>query len=319
MSWLKYPTNVSAARWTEWTEIDSFFVLYIGTAFDDGFSLIRFKLGVDTQYMIVEEPDPDVMAIFAINAGGAKLNLQPTLINGSNWWSDGSSHVYFAPYENAAGGLWVFTSALPAGSPVLEWYDDEDEAWKGDAFYTGVCPQAFGDSVTWVGGGSLKTSGNTNTKSMAFYALAGWESDTLTGIYTAVGGTTGTKEVGTPVWSATSPYNEMSRNLVKTDGKVTYAMATGGAVVWNAAASAYVFGTYGSASGWWQMASALDPETNGTLAFTYDTPSPLPEGWEPPAGSDIALTWDKWEGGAVFGGYIRNTADIYLADFARIM
>lgn len=318
MSWLLNMTNARAQGWVDWTELTDFRLLYVGVGGDEGFALISFKLGVDVKYMVIEEPDPDAMALFAINAGGAKLNLQPTLINGSNWWSNGSSHVYFAPYENVAGGLWVFTSSLPAGSPVLEWYDDEDEAWKGDAYYTGTCPQAWGDSETWVGGGSLKTTGGTNTMSIAFYPLAGWESDTLTGIYTAVGGTTGTKEVGNPVWSATSPRNYMRRDLDKTAGKVTYAL-DGGAVVWNADASAYVFGTYGSASGWWQMAAALDPETNGTLAFTYDTPSPLPEGWEPPEGSNISLTWDEWEGGG--GVFATNPykADIYLADFARIM
>lgn len=241
---------------------------------------------------------------FGIVADGVFLAIQPTEINGYAWFSDGSRKVYLS-----IGYGWVYTATLRAGVEPREWYDDDLEAWQGDAFwgrtslFTSLDPR-----------GVYKGDGVTEAITTADYEpdYERWESDTQYGAYTAAGGATGTRAVGNATWTegfgvTWIQCSKYSNGTKAKDLRRSYSIFSGPELLltWNATASAYVAGSYGSELGWWQNASAPVAGVAYTITFTVPSGSAV-------TGTDIELTPSAY----VAGDKIPTKAAIYALDWA---
>jgi len=242
---------------------------------------------------------------FGMVADGGFLAIQPTEINGYAWFSDGTNHVY-----KSVGFGWVYTSTLDAGVEPREWRDDDlaayqgDEFWAGTTILTSLSPR-----------GIYLDDGSTAAITTAIYTpdYERWESDTRYGAYTAAGGATGTWAVGNATWTDGSggTWTQRSDHSNGTKAKDLHRPFSyfGGSselfLQWNATASAYVAGTYGSELGWWQNASAPVAGSAYTITFAVPEESEV-------TGSDIELTPSSY----VDGDWIPTKVAIYALDWA---
>lgn len=293
MSWARYPSRIFSDYF------ESFSVLYIGRDADAWSSVIQF----DGSYFVVDYAQvPGGTALFSVTVGGIVLELQPTLINGNPWWKSSVAVLY------ADFGGWIYSESLEAGFPPIEYFDVE---WKGDAFYfSQTIPQAFGATQTFVGGGSLRTTGDTHTITVEMVSPPRWESvsDSEIGRYVAAGGATGVRDVGNPVWRVgiSTADNLVRADVADAGGRYAYYFR-GALVEWNTTASAYVFGEYDSPGGWWQAPAAPVPGAGWTLVFTFP-----PEADPIPDGDNITLAWLEWQRGTG-----RVSERVYFSDMAR--
>ena len=273
-------------------------VLYTGFGADAASVVVD----IDGQMMVLDHP---ATSLFALKVGATTLDLQPTLVNGNRWWaSDGAIvHVVYRAY----GGGWVYSTALGAGWPPVEWYDEENETWHGDAYYySSDLPEFFGGSANFEARGSIHGDADIVVETSD---PPRWESDTVLGVYEPVSGATGTRAVGNPEWRNFVKGSMVRSNSPDTLGRYKYYLG-GQAIQWNAYASAYVLGVYGSAAGWHEMAEPPEPGATATLVFAFP-----PEADPVPEGADIVLPWRRWTSGDGSG----EVAKYYYADFARML
>lgn len=244
-------------------------------------------------------------AKFGIVAAGTFLAIQATEINGYAWFSDGSRKVYLS-----IGYGWVYTTALAAGVEPREWYDDDLAAWQGDEFWAGETIFA-----SLAPRGVYKDDGVTTAITTADYEpdYERWESDTRYGEYTAAGGATGTRYFGNATWrdvdGALWTQRSSYRDATKAKDLHRPAFPFFGipelTLMWNTAASVYVAGTHGNASGWWQNASAPVAGVAYTITFT------VPDGSEV-TGADIVLTPSDYAA----EDWVPTKASLYALDWA---
>lgn len=292
MSWALSANNIPVVGLLQIGET-SIDVLYIGFGADADSVVVD----IDGQMTVIDSPT----SMFSLKVGSGVLELQPTSVNGNHWWAGDGAVVYRAP------GGWIYSTALGAGWPPVEWYDEETEEWHGDAYYfSDHLPEFFGGSANFEARGSIHGDADIVVETSD---PPRWESDTVLGVYEPVSGATGTRAVGNPEWRNFVEGSMIRSNSPDTLGRYKYYLG-GQAIQWNADASAYVRGVYGSAAGWHEMAEPPEPGATATLVFAFP-----PEADPVPEGADIVLPWRRWTSGDGSG----EVAKYYYADFARML
>ena len=203
---------------------------------------------------------------------------------------------------------YVYSTALSAGFPPAEWYDDDDDEWMGDEFYSGDVPSLFGGSHTFVGRGSLRTDDDAHTVTISAADIPRWVGESLLGVYSPEGGATGERVVGNPEWRV-GLASMIRSNSADSNGRFKYYFR-GSTIQWHETPSAYVYGVYGSPAGWHEMAEPPEPGATATLVFAFP-----PEADPVPEGADIKIPWRRW----TRGDGTNETTGVYVADFARMI
>lgn len=293
MSWALSANNLQVVGLLQIGET-SIDVLYTGFGADAASVVVD----IDGQMTVLDHP---ATALFALQVGVTTLDLQPTLVNGARWWAGDGAVVYYA------GGGWIYSTALGAGWPPVEWYDEENETWHGDAYYfSDDLPEFFGGAANFEARGSIHGDADIVVETSD---PPRWESDTVLGVYEPVSGATGTRAVGNPEWRNFVEGSMIRSNSPDTLGRYAYRLA-GRVIAWRGDAGAYVLGEYGSAAGWHAMAEPPEPGETATLVFAFP-----PEADPVPEGADIVLPWRRWTSGDGSG----EVAKYYYADFARML
>ena len=241
---------------------------------------------------------------YSIKVGG--LQSDPNWISccGYTGFTGGGYNVWKDPNYG-----WV-ASPLPLGTALLEYFNPTDPtvsltvgSYVGDDFYTlgtaggsGYFP-ALGASITAYGRGALRgsTYGGTSSNTLAITTQWDrWEPETAgkLGKFLPQGDASGDKYFGLPQWKNVS--ETYTRSLaVDVNSKYSY-----GSISWNATASKYILGTYGSTAGWNEASDAPTSGSDWTLSFAKPDGSKV-------TGSNVTLSWDQYVLGT-------NTADIFV-------
>lgn len=282
MSWAVFPAHVNAEAFT--------------TASTFKVSNILIGVGNDVGYVLLQRGSTWTIVAntnhyWSMTVDSTELILQPSLINDNPWWKAGTAVFY-----KSIGAGWVYSTSLTEGYEPIQYA--ESSVYYGDEYYSCTSlPTTYGTAVSLTAHGSLYGGAD---KSVELYATPRWESTTQYGVYTAAGGSSGTKVIGNPTWKS-----EVLKRGDSSDsnGRYTYYTSDGTALAWDTTASAYVLGTYGDATGWHQTTTAPTVAGSYTLTFT------VPEG-STVTGDDIVGVWDSWVGGT------GNTYDIQIAEVA---
>jgi hypothetical protein len=242
----------------------------------------------------------------------------------SRWWQ-GSGNSPLRLWLSTGFG-WVLSSECPAGCEPTEAWDsqadpdgdgDPEGAWTGDEFWTCNALPAWGSTATFIPRGRIKTTGSNKTiawrwprwKRNGFIGTLPPRYDDIFGEYEAEDGADEsiTPIVGRPSWGNGYIIRSVRKD-VKT-GIWTYGWGFSH-TKWSSTAQKYIIGAYGAPGGWWE-GDEPEPGQTATFEFTYQTPDPIPEGWEAPEGEDLEFEWD---------GHIRGDArkeNAFISEVAR--
>ena len=247
---------------------------------------------------------------FGVTVDDTFLALQSTEINGLAWFQSGSAVCY---YSGVTYGF-VYSTTLAPGTAPIEYLDDDETTYLGDAFWAGT---SIIGTLTARGSGrdvSADVTGVEYTPDYARWELAsaGSAYDYL-GEYTPVDGATEKRYVGNARWNDSDGGVWTQNSGATTQGKAydlvrPFDLFGGGlalTLTWNAAASAYVAGAYGDSGGWWQNASA--PIIGEPYTITFTVPEESEE-----TGVNISLSHKDF----VAGDLSETKADSYAFELA---
>lgn len=240
-----------------------------------------------TQNYIIQEVDlvqPTALNPFEVIlkvSGGISLTMGPMAnpVNGYPAWVGGGTHHL---YHDRLGYILRPIGRLGERRPVYDNIykeDDEEEAY-------------------WISSSSGHPSGITLTPkgtatgncTFSLSSWPRWKCDALCGIYTPLGGATGNKIVGLPLWKNGATGDTWIRALVKNGDYWTYESEQANPdVIYNKTNSVWVIGTHGSDAGWWQ--SAVEPSTGGASTFAWTVNAGQED---PPEGENITISFDKY-------------------------
>lgn len=225
---------------------------------------------------------------------GNTLKRQAGLVNELPWYRSEYYQIYYTP---SYGWVLIPVATFPGYAPT-EW-QDKDDVWQGDSFYTAATIPGIASTadVTFTGRGPHKNTSPVPTVAVAF-TWPRWCKTTGTtvpyGVYTAVvdSGATGTKIVGNPYW--TSGGVSRMRSAEKVSGHYEY-----GGTTYDPITDRYVIGNIGDVAGWWV---GDEPAVGSNRTFNFAKP----DGSEI-TGTNIVYTW---------GGYLpgSETETVYMGE-----
>ena len=231
---------------------------------------------------------------------GATLLPVYASINGYIYFTNGNYYLF---YDATYG--WVLKQDL---LPCLEYWTytsgtSGPGTYNGDAFWTLSSLPTNGSPISAVARGAQRGTTNgpyTGTPKTIAYAFDCWTADsTQFGKYNPQGSASGNKYFGVSKWSNGSTL------YVRSVSKDSTSHFTYGAIKWNSTASKYILGTYNSATGWNESASAPVAGSSWTLTFNQPSGGTV-------TGSSVTLSWVGYiQGSETVAGYIQN-AGVYL-------
>jgi hypothetical protein len=230
--------------------------------------------------------------------------LKPVMkwLNGYCYFAYGNSKYLW--YSTTWG--WVITTTSPGVPPIETWtWDDDTETtgkYTGDVWYSGTLP-ALDSTSSFIARGSNRGTiqgsyeGNpVNVTTTWEYWQRDSEATSPVGIYKPKVTATGTITIGLPQFIDDDDETYV-RSLVKVSGYYTY-----GGIHYNLTHSKWIYGTYGSDSGWWE---GDEPNVDGTVTFTFTINDDSDA-----TGEDFTVEFDQY----VIGD---NTQDSYFFNVGK--
>ena len=188
---------------------------------------------------------------YSLKAGSAIYNPVFSNVNDFIYWSNGSDYIY---YSRNYG--WIKCDSFPGFEPD-EYYDYDENKYKGDSFWSGSLPRP-GKSAVFQGRGSNRTS-EASVTVMTYWKR--WQSNNLLGEYSPQDDASGTLFFGSPSWKD-SDNVEYVRSANKIDGKYTYGEI-------NYSNGKWIIGMLNDPAGWWE---GSEPSKSGSVTFSFTVP-----------------------------------------------
>lgn len=177
-------------------------------------------------------------------------------VNGYVWYSNNSNYLYYSKKY----GTWVLCSKFPGYEPT-EVYDNEKQAWTGDAFYSGSIPSASDGATANFSPRGTNRNGGGSAQTATYY-FPRWEkataTSTVTGEYLPKETNTGNKYFGLPRWRDNRGTYYI-KSLVRVGSYYTYGTIRNVSGKW-------LIGDVGSTSGWHE---GSEPSKTGSVTFLF--------------------------------------------------